>query len=124
MRNPTPHHHTTDDDHNDHPERRVSYQPVTVYAIRCDQHDCGTTGHCYDPDAEQHYELHLDQPEMGGGTRRWLTSEGWLLGVRDLCPAHATAAAVAAVERLEIEMTHEPLFTDEPAGLRTDGSAA
>lgn len=88
----------------------MSFRPVTVYAIACDASDCDRTYQYLDLDDDREYETHLLAPVMGDGLRRLMSGDGWLVGSRDLCPEHAQAAGDAAVERLEIEVTHEPLF--------------
>ena len=88
----------------------MSYKPVTVYAIACDDSGCDTTYQYLSSDDDEMYELHLMAPSIPVVMRKVLAEEDWLIGIHHLCPTHARDAADAAVERLEIESTHEPLF--------------
>lgn len=100
----------------------MSFRPVTVYAVACEARGCDRTVQFYDYDADKHYELQLDQPEMSAGLRREIADQGWIVSGRVLCPADAKSATDTAVERMEIELTHEPLFNiqqDTKAGDNT-----
>lgn len=88
----------------------MSYRPITVYAVACDASGCTQTVHFYDYDADEQYEMRLDQPEMSAGTRREIAQQGWIVSGRTLCPDDAAAATATTVDRMEIELTHEALF--------------
>jgi len=88
----------------------MGFRPLTVYAVACDARGCDRTVRLYDYDTDKHYQLQLDKPEMSVGLRREIAEQGWIVSGRVLCPDDAKAATDTAVERLEIELTHEPLF--------------
>ncbi|WP_420032303.1 hypothetical protein ACN2WE_05420 [Streptomyces sp. cg28] len=88
----------------------MSFRPITVYAVACEARGCTQTVHFYDYDADEQYEMHLDAPEMSPGLRREIAQQGWIVAVRTLCPDDAKAATETAVDRMEIELTHEALF--------------
>ncbi|MEU6990301.1 hypothetical protein ABZ953_06520 [Streptomyces sp. NPDC046465] len=98
----------------------MTYRPLTVYVVACDARGCTQTVHFYDYDADEQYEMRLDKPEMSPRLRREITQQGWMMSGRWLCPDDAKAAADTAVERIEIELTHEALFDlqqhDAPTG--------
>ncbi|MCX5529005.1 hypothetical protein OG785_45230 [Streptomyces sp. NBC_00006] len=99
----------------------MSFRPVTVYAVACEARGCDRTVRLYDYDADEKYELRLDKPEMSAGLRREIAEQGWIVAARTLCPDDAKAATETAVERMEIELTHEPLFDmqDDQAETKT-----
>jgi hypothetical protein len=97
----------------------MSYRPITVYAVACDARGCDRTVHLYDYDSDDQYEMRLDKPEMSAGIRREIAQRGWIVSGRVLCPDDAQAATDIAVERMEIELTHEPLFDMEQSDVRT-----
>lgn len=101
----------------------MGYRPITVYAVACDARGCTRTVDFYDYDADQQYEMRLDKPEMTTRTRREIAELGWIVSGRVLCPADAREATNTAVDRMEIELTHEPLFDLQQDDARTgDGS--
>ncbi|NUK54949.1 hypothetical protein HRW14_32805 [Streptomyces lunaelactis] len=80
--------------------------PRTVYVVSCD--GCGLTYYAAGP--EDDYELTLSSSELDPAWARQMTAEGWIATARHLCPTCATARGDAAIERLELEHTHPPLF--------------
>lgn len=97
----------------------MGYRPITVYAVACDASGCTRTVHFYDYDADAEYEMRLDTPEMSARTRLEITAQGWFMSGRVLCPDDARAATNTAVDRMEIELTHEPLFDIEQQNAKT-----
>jgi hypothetical protein len=88
----------------------MGYRPITMYVVACDSRGCDHVARFYDCEMDKRVELLLDQPQMTADTRRELTEQGWIVSGRMLCPADAKAATETAVERLEIELTHNALF--------------
>lgn len=82
----------------------MAWFPVTLYALACDQ--CGEHFQYDNPDADEPTDLLLPAPELAAHTRKWLSTDGWVIGHRFLCPADAAQA----MERLEFDATHDPLF--------------
>ncbi|MGW1949932.1 hypothetical protein ACWCRC_37205 [Streptomyces sp. NPDC001940] len=97
----------------------MSFRPITVYAVACDASGCTQTVHFYDYDADEQYEMRLDAPELSARTQREITQQGWIVSGRTLCPDDAKTATDTAVERLEIELTHEPLFDMQQSNVTT-----
>ncbi|MFD8771359.1 hypothetical protein [Streptomyces sp. NPDC059916] len=97
----------------------MGFRPITVYVVACDARGCTRTVDFYDYDADQQYEMRLDAPEMSARTRREITELGWFVSGRVLCPADAREATETAVERMEIELTHEPLFDMQQSNVTT-----
>ncbi|GAA1887649.1 hypothetical protein GCM10009837_06750 [Streptomyces durmitorensis] len=100
----------------------MTFRPITVYVVACDARGCTQTVQFYDYDADRHYELQLDAPEMSAGLRREIAEQGWIVSGRLLCPDDAKAATETAVERIEIELTHEPLFDIQQQAISEEGS--
>ncbi|EPH46893.1 hypothetical protein ABT390_33875 [Streptomyces aurantiacus] len=87
----------------------MSFLPRTVYAVSCDS--CGATYHAQDQDdLGSDYELTLESAQLDAGTARCMTTEGWIITTRHLCPVCVQARSDAVTERLETELTHTPLF--------------
>jgi len=97
----------------------MSYRPITVYAVACDARGCDRTVEFYDYDADQQYQMRLDKPEMSAGIRREIAEQGWIISGRTLCPDDAQTATDTAMERMEIELTHEPLFDIQQSDTET-----
>lgn len=90
----------------------MTFLPVTVYALACDSRGCGVTYEFRSPEDDELYEMHLTAPRVSRAVALTVGDDGWLISDRHLCSEHARVAADHAVHRLEIEVTHEPLFDD------------
>jgi hypothetical protein len=86
----------------------MPFQPRTYYVAVCDEPDCGAI--------YQNFELEVDalfDNPNHHSVRTELSSWRWLAVAADrvLCPEHAPAWLDAQADALEIDATHDPLFT-------------
>ena len=93
----------------------MGFRPITVYVVECDVRGCTRTVDFYDYDADRNFEMRLDAPELSARTRREIAELGWFVSGRVLCPSDARHATDVAMERIEVELTHDPLFETQQA---------
>lgn len=92
------------------------FRPLTVYQVICDSRGCGAVYEFFDFEADDHFELRLDTPDLTTWARS-MTEDGWIVGTDVLCPACAAKRTDAVMDRLDVEMNGQAgLWGDEPCG--------
>ncbi|MFE2693625.1 hypothetical protein [Streptomyces mirabilis] len=87
----------------------MGFTPRTVYVITCD--GCAAVYRMPDLESDDDdFELELTDQHLDPAVARQMTADGWIAGGRHYCPRCADGVGHALVERLETEITHEPLF--------------
>ncbi|MYW06049.1 hypothetical protein [Streptomyces sp. SID3343] len=88
----------------------MSLKPRTFFTIACDGRGCGALYEQATPDGDVDCLL-LESAAASAAWVPTLLADDWLASThRHLCPPCAKRAALQVVERLEIEITHDPLF--------------